>query len=313
MNKRELVLNLLDANKPQEKIPAGFFIHFDPRFHFGQAAVDKHLDYFRYTDMDLVKVQYEIRFPFQPEIERPQDWGKLSVLTEAFFEPQLVAVAGLVQALKEEAVVIVTLYSPFMCARQASNGRIEAHLQENPEQAKQGLEIAAENLLTFVRACINLGVDGFYTSTQGGERDRFRDRSLFLNYIKPTDLLVMDEINQRCIFNILHVCDFSFDYDDMTPFLDYPGHLVNCNPRVGSEVLSGQALAELFKRPFMGGLERKGIIATGSPAAVAQEVEHVLQSAPDKFFLAADCTLPNDVNWDNVKTAVATAHNYSKG
>jgi uroporphyrinogen decarboxylase len=57
MNKRDVVLNLLDANKPQPYIPAGFFIHFDPGYHFGQAAVDKHLEYFRYTDMDLVKIR----------------------------------------------------------------------------------------------------------------------------------------------------------------------------------------------------------------------------------------------------------------
>lgn len=312
MNKREIVLNLLDANTPQETIPAGFFIHFDPRFHFGQAAVDKHLEYFRYTDMDLVKIQYEIKFPYQPDIQKPSDWGKLPLLTEEFFQPQLAAVEGLVKAAKHEAVVIVTLYSPFMCARQASNTLIEQHLRENLDQAKLGVEIAAESLLNFVRACIRLGVDGFYTSTQGGERDRFGGSPVFADCIKPADLLVMNEINQKCLFNVLHVCDYAYDYDDLTPFLDYPGQVVNVNQRVGDEMLTGQTIAEMFKRPFMGGLDRKGIIATGSPADVQQEVERVLQQAPSKSFLAADCTLPNEVDWENVKTAVATAHSYQK-
>ena len=94
--------------------------------------------------------------------------------------------------------------------------------------------------------------------------------------------------------------------------MDYPGQVVNVNQRVGDEMLTGQTIAEMFKRPFMGGLDRKGIIATGSPADVQQEVERVLQQAPSKSFLAADCTLPNEVDWENVKTAVATAHSYQK-
>ena len=312
MSKRKAVLDLLDPDKIQEYIPAGFFIHFDPKDHFGQAAVTKHLEYFRYTDMDLVKIQYERSFPYQPAIQQPQDWHQLPLFGIDFYQPQLEAVAGLVQAAKGEAVVIVTLYSPFMCAGHASNGLLTEHLKENPEQAKKGIEIAAESLLLFVRECIKLGVDGFYASTQGGESNRFEDKSIFDKYIKPYDLLLMEEIDRSCVFNVLHVCDYADGYDDLTPFLDYPGHLVNCNPHLGQRELSGQEISEMFGRPFMGGLERKGVIATGSEIEIKQEVERVLSHAPDKFFLAADCTLPNDVNWDNIKTAISTAHLYKR-
>jgi uroporphyrinogen decarboxylase len=312
MNKREVVVNLLDPGKAQDYIPAGFFIHFDPSEHFGQAAVKKHLEYFHYTDMDLVKIQYERTFPVQPGIQRPEDWHKLPVFGEEFFQPQLDAVEGLVEAAKDEALVIVTLYSAFMCAGHASNGLITEHLKQEPEKAKKGLEIAAESLLFFIRECIELGVDGFYASTQGGESARFADKSIFLEYVKPADLLLMEEINRSCIFNVLHVCDYADSYDDLTPFLDYPGQLVNCNPHVGDQELAGQEIAEMFGRPFMGGLDRHGIIATGSEEEIIEEVERVLEKAPEKFFLAADCTLPSDVAWDNIKTAISTAHTYRR-
>ena len=58
MNKRDLVLSLLDKDRKQEIIPAAFFLHFDEVYHRGQAAIDKHLEFFRYTDMDFVKIQY---------------------------------------------------------------------------------------------------------------------------------------------------------------------------------------------------------------------------------------------------------------
>ena len=65
MNKRERVLALLGPALP-DVVPAGFFLHFDPAHHAGRPAVDKHLEFFRATGMDLVKVQYEQALPSCP-------------------------------------------------------------------------------------------------------------------------------------------------------------------------------------------------------------------------------------------------------
>jgi len=48
-------------------------------------------------------------------------------------------------------------------------------------------------------------------------------------------------------------------------------------------------------------------------AEIQAEVQAALQDAPDKFMLAADCTLPHDVSWDNIKTAISTAHQFKAG
>ena len=309
MNKREAVLSLLDQDKKQVYIPAGFFIHFDKVYHQGQAAIDKHLEYFRYTGMDFVKIQYENAFPHRPEIQSPSDWANIPLYKEDFYQNQLNIVEGLVKAAKKEALVIMTLYSPFMCASSTVGREIaKQHIAEDPESVKKGMEIITESLRLFVKACIKLGVDGFYTSTQGGETYRFEGSPLFEACIKPYELSLMEEIDQACIFNILHVCDYHGGYNDLTPFLDYPGHVVNCSLAVGSEQLSGEQVSQMFNRPFMGGIERKGTIATGTQNEVEQMVADVLSEAPDKFILGADCTLPNEVSWDNIRTAIATVH-----
>ena len=62
MNKREAVLSLLSSDQQPPFVPAAFFLHFPPEFHAGQAAVSKHIEFFRYTGMDLVKIQYERTF-----------------------------------------------------------------------------------------------------------------------------------------------------------------------------------------------------------------------------------------------------------
>ena len=221
----------------------------------------------------------KLNHPIPPSVN-PEDWMHVPLVGEDFFEPTLRVVEGLVKAAGKKALVLMTVYSPFMWAAHLDpDGLIGAHLQENPQAVSQGLEIMTENVLRLVRGCKQAGVDGFYVSTQGGEAFRFPNTDLFQKYIKPTDLAVWAEI-QSCPFNILHICDYVGGYADLTPFLDYPGHVVNSSLKLGERTLSARELSDLFKRPFMGGLERKGLIATGSPEAIRQNVEDLLAASP---------------------------------
>jgi uroporphyrinogen decarboxylase len=306
-------LSLLDEDRRQDYIPAGFFIHFDRVYHKGRAGIDKHMEFFKYTDMDFVKIQYEKLFPRQAEIAGPDDWSKMPLYKRDFFESQLDIVGGLVAEAKNEALVIMTLYSPFMCAAQATSYQmITEQIKQNPAKVKKGIEIVTDSLMVFVKECVKLGIDGFYTSTQGGESFRFEDRALFNECVRPFDLALMEEIDRSCGFNILHVCDYNGGYDDLAVFTDYPGHVINCSQEVGSEKISGQEISRMFGRPFMGGLDRKGVVATGDKDDIKAAVKDVLDQAPEKFILGADCTLPNDVDWDNIKTAIEAAHEYKR-
>lgn len=312
-NKRDTMLELLDGNASRDYTPAAFFLHFDKDFHFGRAAVEKHLEYFRQTDMDFIKIQYERTFPPIAEIKKPENWEKMPLYGLDFYAPVLEAVEGLVKAAKGEALVLVTLYSPFMCAAHTiSLPLLTTHLRENPDAVGKGLETISQSLLLFVKECIRLGVDGFYTSTQGGEAGRFSDPGIFNQHIKPYDLALMNEINRSCVFNILHVCDYNGPYSDLSPFLDYPGHIVNCNPRLTSGEVAWKEIARMFQRPCMGGLDRHGIIVAGSRKEIEKAVRQALGEASQPFILGADCTLPSDIPWENIRIAIAAAHEYKR-
>jgi uroporphyrinogen decarboxylase len=308
MNKRDAVLDLVHGSTPPAYVPAAFFMHFDPAFHQGQAAIDRHLAFFHATGMDFVKIQYEqIQPPADPP-RTPADWAHAPRCDAAFFAASTHLAEGLVKAAKHEALVVMTVYSPFMWAvRHAGAETLAQQLRENPDAVRTGLEIMTENVLTLVRGCRQAGVDGFYVSTQGGEAFRFPGADIFEKYIKPTDLAVWDEV-QSCAFNILHICDYVGPYADLRPFLDYGGHVVNCSLHLGDQVMQPSDVAQMFGRPFMGGLERLGVIATGSPDAIRQAAEGVLAQAPDRFILAADCTIPSSTPWEHVKAAIDTAH-----
>jgi uroporphyrinogen decarboxylase len=131
MNKRDMMLSLIHDTASPEYIPAAFFLHFDNSYHQGQVAIEKHLEFFRATGMDFVKIQYEQPFPASDPILKPEDWAHTPLCSDEFFEAPIRVVEGLVKAAKSEALVLMTLYSPFMWAAHLAD--ITSHLKENPE------------------------------------------------------------------------------------------------------------------------------------------------------------------------------------
>lgn len=306
-NRREMVLDLLRPERRTRHVPAAFFIHFDERYRQGQAAVDRHLAFFEHTGMDVVKVQYEDRFPLRPEIQRPADWARLPVYGLDFYDNQLRILEQVLAATRDDALVIQTMYSPFMQAC-TTVGRdvLKAHISAEPEAVCEGMARITESMLAYVRACIELGVDGFYASSQGGDTSMFAGSPRFEQCIKPYDLELMREMDGACRFNVLHICDYWGGYRDLAPFRDYPGHVVSTPHHLEPGSTGVEDIAA--GRPTMGGMDRHGVIATGSRDAIEAEVARVLASAPERFFLGADCTLPGDVSWDNIRIAVDAAH-----
>ncbi|MEJ5171787.1 MAG: uroporphyrinogen decarboxylase family protein [Fimbriimonadales bacterium] len=311
-NKRELMLGLLQPGFVPPYVPAAFFLHFPPAFHRGRAAVDKHLEFFRATGMDLVKIQFEMPWP-DLGIREARQWAEVPKLGMDFYRPMLEVVEGLVREAGSEAVVVLTLYSPYMIAAHlVRDGRLDADLQEAPEAVAAGLQRIADDVLEFVRECRKVGLDGFYHSTQGGEERRFPDSSLFEQVIRPSDLKVMREIAELFPFNILHVCDYHRakvgGYASMEPFLDYPGHVLSCSPHIGGEEVPLSTLYHQFGRPVLGGMDRLGVIASGSEEEVRKEARRVLDGAFPGMILGADCTVPADTPWSNLAAAIDEAH-----
>jgi len=308
-NKRERMLRWLDGRPEANYTPAAFFLHFDKEFKAGSAAARKHLEFFRQTDMDFVKIQFEQTYERQEFLQTPGDWGKLALRKLDFYEPLLVTVRELVKASKKDSLILMTLYSPFMCAGHCATAPLlKRHLEENPEAVKKGLEVLTESQMLFVRACIKEGIDGFYMSTQGSETKRFSSPAIFTSYIKPFDLVAMKEIHAACRFNILHVCDYHAPHANYDAVYDYPGQIVNCNAKLIDKELRAQEISTRFKRPFMGGMDRHGLIAKGSAAEMDAEIKRVIQAAPRQFILGADCTVGGDTDWGRLRRAIAVAH-----
>jgi uroporphyrinogen decarboxylase len=293
VNKRERMMQWLAGKTDPGYTPAAFFLHFGPAYKNGSAAARRHMEFFRHTDMDFVKVQFEQTYERQPFLQKPADWSKLALRKKDFYEPLLVTVRELVRDAKRDALILMTLYSPYMCAGHcATSPVLRQHLAENPDAVKKGMEVLIESQMIFVRACIEAGVDGF----------------LFAKYVKPADLVAMNEVQKRCAFNILHVCDYNAPYANYDAVRDYPGHVVNCNPKLTGGELGWAKIQSHFGRPCMGGLDRHGILANGTNEQVTAKIQKVIRSAPKQFMLGADCTVAGELSWDRLRHAIGVAH-----
>jgi uroporphyrinogen decarboxylase len=309
INKREKVLAVLDQSKPNDYIPAGFFLHFNDKL--GDAAVKSHVDFFHATNMDFVKIQYEIVLPKLDDVKTPKDWKKIPVYDKTFFQPQLQVIQALVKELKAEALVIPTVYSPFSLAQQTAGEHVLQHANENPDDVAVGFQHITESIVNYLQAATDLGVDGFYISTQGGDVNNFADTPLYDKLIKPFDLIVSDTAQKIANVNILHICDYGSSYNQIDKFVSYPGSIINPPIKLADNTpVFTKDVQKLFKRPVMGGLDRLGNLATGNIDTVLKEVDEVLTDAAPNIILAADCTVPSDVPWDKLRQVIDYAHNW---
>jgi uroporphyrinogen decarboxylase len=305
MNKIERVRAAL-AGKEVDHIPAGFWFHFPAEKAHGAASVKAHLEFYRDSGVDLLKVMNE--HPYDPglPIRTATDWRKIrpAPLSSPFFQELLDELKWIVDAVGHECLVITTIRNPLQANGKDTAGRLATeHLKEDPESVSAGLSVITESLAQFALACLEAGAAGIYYSAKGGEEGRFSEED-FLRYVLPHDRAFLSAIQGRGEMNVLHICG---EQVRLHHYANCPSHVVNW--AVGKNRLPLGEARKVFGRPILGGLDNRGVIVNGPDDAIRRAVHDVIHtSGPGPFLLGADCTLPTAIDVRNIRIAVeATA------
>ena len=311
-NRRERILQVLDQSRPNEYVPAGFFLHFENKL--GRKAVEDHKAFYKATNMDFVKVFYEIAVP-KIDIQSGKDWEKVPVYSEEFFAPQVAVIEDLAREFGKEAFILPTVYSPLALAHQTlGRGKdFKKLIEEDPKAFGQAIKNLSLSIENYLRSARKHGADGFYVSSQGGDGNTIPTK-IWKEQIRPWDKHVSEVANEIGLINILHICDYGTPYKNaeaLYEYADYPASIINVPLKFSDgSTLNLKEAQKRFGRPIFGGLERLGVISKGTLEEDKAEVDKVLKDAAPNFILGADCTVPGDTDWEKLRAVIDYAHTW---
>lgn len=306
LTKREIMQDFLNGKKHGDYVPTAFFMHFPAQV--GQEAVYWHIRHLARTGMDLLKVQFEQHQP-NIKVETAKDWEQIQPLPRDFYAPTVQVVREVMDIVGHETMVLPTIYSPFQVLRmQIGIPAVIRWAKEDPDQVLRALRIYADALLNYARDCKAVGVDGFFTPTQGGENIYKEVPDFFERFIRPFDMEIMTECNAGTHCNILHICDWEGPYDELEQFVSYPGQIVNAPNVVAGKPFTPSDAEKMFNRIALGGLDRKGLINKGNPEEIKAEVKKLIEENLGRLMVGAECTVDNKTAIENIRAAVRTAH-----
>lgn len=313
MNKIERVKTVFNGGTP-DVTPAGFWFHFDSRFDTKTMA-DNHLEVYRKTDMDIVKVMQDYICGLEGQVKTPSDWEKLKMHGKGSpgYRKLEDVLKRILDGVGGEAMVFQTMYGPFKTAVIAFGDElVMAHSKEAPAAVAAGIHTIACALEEMANSYLDVGAAGIYFAAQFSEPGRFTKEEWEM-LVKPFDLKVLGAAHRRKDrYNILHICgepDYRFK-TNVEWFRDYPSDIVNWSVKDnGFALVQGR---ELFDRPILGGLNNKGNILGGDPADISAEVQDVIDSFGQKgLMIGADCTIQGEtITLERIKAAVDAAHGY---
>lgn len=112
-----------------DRIPAGFWTHFPPAAATGRAMADAHLDFYRRSGVDFVKVMNDnpYRLVGLDRVDRASDWRRLRPEPRGS-QGRLAYLDGLkaiLDAVGHEALVIATVFNPFATANDNRSGSLD--------------------------------------------------------------------------------------------------------------------------------------------------------------------------------------------
>ena len=177
-DKRERVLNALNKREV-DHVPVGFWYHFGGKEAQGEDCVQAHLNYYRETDLDFLKIMCDgfFTFPIPDRIRSAKDWWTLEPpgREHPFIRDQVWRAKRIVEEIGRERCVFYNVYAPFSSIRFGyGEERVMQHIREDRDAVRYALDVIAQTNALLAQLVIEeAGCDGVYFCVQGGEQSRF--------------------------------------------------------------------------------------------------------------------------------------------
>jgi uroporphyrinogen decarboxylase len=218
----------------------------------------------------------------------PEAWARLPILDEN--APQLAAqlkCLALVRAgLPRDTPLVQTVFSPLAQARNlAGADQLLAHMRQNPEAVKKGLEIIAATTQCFLQAAAATGIDGIFYAVQHAQAGLLSEAEFF-EFGRSFDLPLLEAASPLWL-NLLHLHGENVYFDAVA---DYPAQVINWHDRDTAPSLS-EGLGR-FQGVLCGGLSRETMVYRDAAAVRAEAANALEQTDGRRQLLGTGCVVP---------------------
>ncbi len=308
MNKRERMKAAFEKTQ-MDCLPAAFWHHFDARDP--KDLIEGHVDFFKKTDMDFIKIMYEYMFNMPDKVEKVSDWYKIKPKGKDCiqYKNQVEIIKGVLDRIGSEAMSFTTMFNSMkMAAWCVGDAGLMAHIKEDKQAVKHALNVFSEVLTEWMDGFLETGLDGIFYSAQFGEVGRF-DKSEWSELVEPYDKKLLNHIKSKDKYIMLHLCgepEFEFKVH-IDRYANYPMDMINWAIHANNYEL--ERGIDLFNVPVMGGLDNRGIMVNGDFASLDSKIEQ-LHSKYSKhgFVLGADCSVQEGYQVELMAHAIQKAH-----
>lgn len=314
MNKRERVIAALE-NRETDFVPVGFWYHFPEEKQSGQACIDAHLDFYRKTGQDFIKIMCDGYFGYPNDVlinmKNTSDLYNMKPLGKEhpFIRGQVERAKAIVDAVGKECCVFYNVFCPLSYFRlQTDWDTMMECVKKDKDAVKHACGVIAEDARALVNALINeAGCDGIYYCVQNAELFRFTEAE-YREIVRPYDLDVLDFANSISRYNILHCCGWGGDKNRLEVWKDYKAAAVNWAVYVEDMDLS-EGRGFFSADCVLGGFDNRpeGVMYSGSIDEIKAETKRLVQSAGKcGTIIGADCTLKNDIDLERIHCVLDT-------
>ena len=316
MTKRERVLAAI-LGQDIDSIPSSYSLHFPAEKAKSNKGVRSHLEFYKKTDVDIMKIMNEYLVPDFGGIRVPSDWKIIPSFNRKtkFISDFGDFVKKIVDRLGPDDFFLATIHG--ICA--SSIHPIEArygylpvrelqvsHLREKSAPYLDACRRIADGLCCMADVLLEAGVDGIYYAALGGERHFYTDEE-FSRAVLPFDLQVLRHIKAKGGYVLLHLCKNNLNMQRFKPYAPYADIVnwgvaeTNFSLKDGKKLFSNAAI--------MGGLpNRAKMWSQGSDEDLKKAIKKIIaEMGRKKFIMGADCTLATDLAYERINTAVRTA------
>ena len=310
--KRERVLAALRGD-PVDRVPLAFWMHNFATENSAKDLAAETLRLAREFDWDYLKPQSRAQcfaemwgLRYRPSGERTVPYAVITnpcanaedLERLAPADPQAGALGEQLEALRliragvgPETPIVWTVFSPLMVAPYLLKGGREhalAIMRSEPNAFEHALDVIAETLAEYARACLDAGADGLFYATNVATR-ALLSAAECRRFQRPYDLRILAAAAAGS-FNLLHVCGSDVRFAE---FADYPVHATSW-----AVVPDNPTLREGHRRTgraVVGGLPAKPAIASLTPEALADRARAAVAEMQGRWLLLGpDCSINPD-------------------